>query len=167
MNIEGPPGVGVREGRGWLRSRGVTTTSRTVAVPRPLPQVAAYLSDFTTAAEWDPHTVSCTRLDDGPLAVGARFENVQRLAGHDSTLVYTVTEYEPGERIVLEGGNDTVHSRDEMVFVETADGGTEVTYTVDIELTGAAKLAQPAMPLAMKKIADEGADGMRETLLRL
>lgn len=144
----------------------MTTTSRTVAVPRPLTRVAAYLEDFTSSAQWDPHTVSCRRLDEGPVAVGARFENVQRLAGHDTALVYTVTEYEPGRRIVLEGGNDTVRTRDEMVFVETAEG-TEVTYTVDLELTGAAKLAQPAMALPMKKIADEGADGMREQLLKL
>lgn len=141
-----------------------TKTSRTVTVDRPVEKVAAYLSDFTTTAEWDPHTVSCRRLDSGPLAVGARFENVQHLAGRDSTLTYEVTTYEPGRRIVLEGGNDTVRSRDEMVFDPTPEGGTAVTYTVDIELLGLAKVGQPVLSLALKKVADEGAAGMRSQL---
>ena len=143
------------------------TASRSVTVDRPIDRVAAFLSDFTTTAQWDPHTASCHRLDSGPLRLGARFENVQRLAGHDSTLVYEVTEYEPGRRIVLEGGNDTVRTRDEMTFAETGDGETTVTYTVDVRLLGAAKLGELLVPAVMKKVADDGEDGMRERLLRL
>jgi carbon monoxide dehydrogenase subunit G len=144
-----------------------TSASRTVTTSQPVDKVAEFLSDFTTTAEWDPHTVSCTRLDDGPLGVGARFENVQHLVGRDSTLTYEVTEYEPGRRIVLEGGNDTVRSRDEMLFDGTADGGTQVTYNVEIELRGLAKLGQPALAVGLKKVADEGADGMQRRLAAL
>jgi carbon monoxide dehydrogenase subunit G len=144
-----------------------TSTSRTVTVARPLPVVAAYLSDFSRSAEWDPHTVSCRRLDDGPLEVGARFENVQRLAGRESTLNYVVTEYDPDNRLVLEGGSDAVRTRDEMVFVSTADGGTAVTYTVEVELHGLMAAGTPLLPAVMKKIADEGADGMRARLMSL
>lgn len=143
------------------------TASRSVTVDRPIEKVAAFLSDFTSTAEWDPHTESCRRLDDGPLGVGARFENVQRLAGHDSTLTYEVTEYEPGRRIVLEGGNDTVRTRDEMTFAESGDGATTVTYTVDVHLLGTAKLGELLLPAVLKKVADDGEDGMRECLLRL
>ena len=143
------------------------TATRTVTADQPIDKVAAFLSDFTTTAEWDPHTVSCTQLDDGPVGVGARYENVQHLAGRDSTLMYEVTEYEPGHRIVLEGGNDTVRSRDEMVFEATAEGRTQVTYNVSIDLLGVAKVARPALALGLKKVADEGADGMRKRLAAL
>jgi len=34
---------------------------RTVRVQKPLDEVFAYLSDFTTNAEWDPGTVSMVR----------------------------------------------------------------------------------------------------------
>jgi hypothetical protein len=145
----------------------MTTVSRTVTVDRELPVVAAFLSDFATSARWDPHTVSCRRLDDGPLRAGARFENVQRLAGRNSDLVYTVTEYQPERRIVLEGGNRTVHSRDRMDFERAPGGGTAVTYTVDIHLTGLARAATPLLPMVMKKIADQGQAGMRQELEQL
>jgi hypothetical protein len=70
----------------------MTATSRTVIVDRPVDKVAAYLSDFSTSAEWDPHTVTCRRLDAGPLGVGARFENVQKVMGRESPLTYEVTD---------------------------------------------------------------------------
>ncbi len=143
------------------------TASRSVTVDQPVDKVAAYLSDFTSTADWDPHTVSCRRLDDGPLGVGARFENVQRLAGHESTLVYEVTEYQPGRRIVLEGGNDTVRTRDEMTFTGTDAGATTVTYRIELQLLGAAKLGELLLPVLMKKVADDGEDGLRERLLKL
>ena len=38
--------------------------------------VVDYLADFGNAEEWDPGTVSCTRLDSGPVQVGARWRNV-------------------------------------------------------------------------------------------
>lgn len=141
-----------------------TTTSRTVWTAAPVERVAAFLSDFTTSAQWDPHTVSCTRTEgkgSGGLGVGARYRNVQKIAGRTSTLSYRVVEYEPGRRIVFEGGNDTVHTRDEMVFDRDSAGRTSVTYTVDVTVRGAAKVAQPLVPAVMKKIADDGAAGMR------
>ncbi len=145
----------------------MTTVVRTVIVPTGAGKVAPYLSDFSTTAEWDPNTASCRRLDPGPLAVGSRFENVQRLAGHDSAFTYTVTQYEPGKRIVLEGRNSTVRTRDEMTFTQTPTGGTSVRYTVDVSLQGLAQLAQPLMPLLLKAIADRAEKGMRKRLLAL
>lgn len=61
---------------------------------------------------------------------------------------------------MFEGGNDTVHTRDEMIFEGSPDGRTTVTYTLDANLSGTAKLAQPLIPALMKKVADGGAEGM-------
>ncbi len=145
----------------------MSTTRRTISVNTPVNDVAAYLSDFSTTAEWDPHTVSCRQLDDGPITVGTRFENVQRLAGRRSTLTYTVTDFDAGRRVVLEGGGKTVRTRDEMVFGRTARGGSLVTYIVDVRLNGVARIGRPLVPVVMKKIADEGAAGMRARLAAL
>jgi polyketide cyclase/dehydrase/lipid transport protein len=48
---------------------------RTVTVRTPVELVAAYLADFTHTEDWDPGTVTCTRIGTGPLEVGARWHN--------------------------------------------------------------------------------------------
>jgi hypothetical protein len=42
-----------------------------------------------------------------------------------------------------------------------------ITYTVDVHLLGAAKLGELLVPAVLKKVADDGEDGMRERLLHL
>ena len=48
----------------------------TVETPRDPGEVFAYLSDFSTAEEWDPGTVRSERLDDAPLGEGTEFRLV-------------------------------------------------------------------------------------------
>jgi hypothetical protein len=45
----------------------VIAVSRTVTIVSAIDRVAPYLSDFTTTAQWDPHTAECARLQDGPV----------------------------------------------------------------------------------------------------
>ena len=141
-----------------------STTQRTVTVHRDRDAVAAYVLDFTTSAEWDPHTVRCDRVDDGPVRVGARYENVQRLLGRETPMRYEVVEYEPGRRLVLEGGTDDVRTRDEITVDDAAGGATTVTYTVHLDLHGKARLAAPLMPVAMSRIASDGEAHLHEVL---
>ncbi|MGN6160146.1 MAG: SRPBCC family protein [Marmoricola sp.] len=143
--------------------------TRVVRTSAPVDAVAAYLSDFTTTAEWDPHTASCTRVDAGPIAVGAEFDNVQRIGPMRSTFRYRVEEYRPGERIELHSSSRTLEATDVMVF--DADGstgasasGTRVSYTAKLQLKGLAQLAEPVLRRMMDKIADEGAVGMQREL---
>lgn len=141
-----------------------TTTTRSVTVDREPAAVADYVLDFTTSAEWDPHTVSCRRLDAGPLAVGAEYENVQRLLGHDAPLRYRVVEFEPGHRLVLEGGGDTVWTRDEITVTTVAGGGARVEYAVTAGLQGVARLGEPLLGLALDRVADDGEEQLRRVL---
>lgn len=52
----------------------------------------AYLADFDNAPEWDPGTISCTRLDNGPVRIGARWHNVSRVLGRETELEYRLTK---------------------------------------------------------------------------
>lgn len=142
-----------------------TSTSRRVTVDREATAVADFVLDFTTSAVWDPHTVSCRSLDARRTDVGVHFENVQRIAGHEAVLQYEVTAYERGHRVVLSGGNDSIHTRDEIV-VTSLPGGARVDYTVTASLLGRARVARPLLPVLLKKIADDGERGMEEVLLQ-
>jgi uncharacterized protein YndB with AHSA1/START domain len=57
---------------------------RTMTVQKPLDQVWAYLTDFTNTEEWDPPTVSTTRIS-GDGGVGTVYRNVSKILGRCST----------------------------------------------------------------------------------
>jgi carbon monoxide dehydrogenase subunit G len=139
---------------------------RTVSVDRPVGEVAKYLSDFRTTEQWDPHTVRCSREDTGPVAVGSRFTNVQRIGPVRSSFEYHVVDLDPGRSIRLASSSSSVDLTDTMTFTGD-ENRAEVTYVAELELKGPARFAEPVMRRLMNRIGDEGARGMAEALYRL
>lgn len=142
--------------------------SRSLTVETPLELVAAYLSDLTTTLEWDPHTVGCRRLDgDGPVTVGAQYEHTRDFNGYRATVPTQVVEFNPGSRVVWEGGSTLARGREEFLFSRAADGGTTLTHTVEVTLLGVARFGNAMLPMVMKRIADDGTDQLVERLRQL
>lgn len=135
---------------------------RHVTTPRPIGEVFAYLSDFTTTTEWDPGTVKTTRIS-GDGGVGSVYANTSRFNGRQTELIYTVTAFEPNEVVQLQGENRTVHATDTISF-ESTPAGTRVTYDAHFRFRGIARLAQPFLRRAFQRLGDEAEAGMRKAL---
>jgi len=138
---------------------------RTIAVDRPLARVWAYLSDFRSTNDWDPGTVT-TELISGDGGTGTVYHNTSKFLGRETEVVYTVRRYEPERLIQLEGVNDTVTTTDTMTF-EGDEARTQVVYRAEFEFKGAAKLAEPLLPLPLKKLGDDAAKNLEQALAAL
>ena len=125
---------------------------RTITVRKPVDVVVNYLQDFARTEEWDPGTLSCTRLDEGPIQVGARWHNVSRFKGKETELTYELVRLEP-EHLVFVGKNKTATSTDDLTLVGTPDG-TVITYLATIVFNGLAKLADPFLKREFDKLGD-------------
>jgi hypothetical protein len=136
----------------------------TVETPRVLEGVFAYLSDFSTSREWDPGVADARRLDDGPIAVGSRFDVVAEFMGRKTPLTYAVVAYDAPHSITLRGENATVVSLDTIAFEPTAAGGTRVTYDADLTLKGPLRLGDPLLKLIFGRIGDRAVAGLRTAL---
>lgn len=143
----------------------MTTIERTVNVDRPLPDVFAFLSDFTTTNEWDPGTVQTVRVS-GDGGVGTAYHNTSKFAGRETELTYVVERLEPQQLFALRGENKTLVAHDTLTFRETPTG-TEVKYVAEFDFKGLAKFIAPLLAPAFKKLGDEGAAGMKRALERL
>ena len=143
---------------------------RTVRVQKPLDEVFAYLSDFTTTTEWDPGTVTTVRTA-GDGEVGTEYENTSTFAGRQTRLIYVVEDLVPNRHIALRGENKTVIAHDSMTFRTTGDApalsSTEVTYTADFTFKGIARLVAPFLKPAFNRLGDEAETGMAAALSRL
>jgi len=138
---------------------------RTVVVDKPLNEVFAYLSDFTTTTEWDPGTVT-TVQDRGDGGIGTTYLNTSAFLGRKTQLTYVVRELVPGERIRLQGENQTVIATDTMSFREVKTG-TEVTYAAEFTFKGPARFVAPLLRPALERLGNQAEAGLREALSRL
>jgi carbon monoxide dehydrogenase subunit G len=141
------------------------TVERTFRVVAPAAFVVDYLSDFSRAEEWDPGTVSCTRIDNGPIAVGARFHNVSEFRGKQTELQYQLTLLEPAAHLIFVGNNKTVTSTDDMTFRAEGDA-TVVKYRASLDFHGLAKFASPFLRKTFESLADKTQAQMTAVLER-
>jgi hypothetical protein len=137
---------------------------RTV-VPSSLTQedAFAYMADFTNALEWDPSVSRAQRDDDGPVAQGAAFDLVARFGGRDVPLRYTVLEYDPPRRVVLEARRQDFVSRDTLT-VEPGPAGSVLTYDARLDFQGFRRLFDPVMQLLFRRLGDRARAGMQRAL---
>jgi carbon monoxide dehydrogenase subunit G len=139
--------------------------ARTFTVAAAAPAVLEYLIDFGHTAEWDPATRRATRDDTGPIVVGSRWHAETRVLGVSAVLAYTLCEDRP-DRLVFIGRGEAATSTATLT-VRPVDGGTEVSYHVDLEMHGVAKLATPVMKIEFEKLATETAGRLTGILNRL
>jgi uncharacterized protein YndB with AHSA1/START domain len=138
---------------------------KVVVVAKPLDEVFAYLTDFTTTTEWDPGTV-VTVLQHGDGGVGTTYLNTSTFMGRQTQLTYVVRELVPHERIRLQGENKTVVAVDTMSF-RRLEAGTEVTYSADFTFKGATRFLAPLFKPALERLGQQAQAGLRESLGRL
>jgi carbon monoxide dehydrogenase subunit G len=138
---------------------------RTFTVPRPVKVVVEYLQDFANAESWDPGTVTCTRVDDGPIEVGAKWHNVSEFRGRRTELAYQLTRLEP-QHLTFLGENRTATSTDDLTFADV-DGDTSITYHANIVFHGFAKLADPFLRREFEKLGDQVVTMMTESISAL
>jgi polyketide cyclase/dehydrase/lipid transport protein len=137
---------------------------REIAVPTSLDTTFAYLSRFSSAEEWDPSVIEARMVTPEPVGLGSRFRLVAVFLGAKVPLEYEIIEYEPPRRVVLTAENRSVRSTDTISFDSEASGGTVVRYEAALLLKGAARLAGPLFAMALRRVGDRAADGLRSAL---
>ena len=134
-----------------------------VETPRPLDEVFAYLSDFSTTEEWDPGVLEAKRVNGAAVGQGTEFRLVAEFLGRKNELTYRILEYDPPHAVTFRGESSTVVSRDRITFESTA-AGTRVTYDADLAMKGLLRIADPLLALAFNRVGDRALAGLRRTL---
>jgi carbon monoxide dehydrogenase subunit G len=129
----------------------------------PIEAAFDYVADFANAQEWDPGVASAHRIDDGPVAVGARYDLGVRMGGRVAPMEYRIAELDRPRRVVLVGTGSNVDAVDDIRFERSGDR-TRIDYTADIRLGGLLRVAQPFLGGSFAKVARDAAGGLERTL---
>jgi carbon monoxide dehydrogenase subunit G len=116
-------------------------------------QVLGYLTDFSHSPQWDAAAQHTTRTDTGPPVPGSSWHHVCKIFGVTAELSYTLITAEP-THLIFHGRNEGSTCVD-SVWLRPAGSGTEVTYRVELEMHGLAKLATPVLKIEFEKLGTE------------
>ena len=108
----------------------MTVLQETADVARPIDEVFAYVSDFTTTQEWDATAIRARKLTPGKIAEGTEFEVVCAMPVGSINLNYKVEELEHNKRIVLSGRSRFFDIRDTILF-SPSQRGTKIEYRAE------------------------------------
>ncbi len=138
-------------------------------VPVSAAAAFAYIADFTNTREWDPMIDAAVRLDEGLLRVGSSFEVALRVGSRTIPLVYTITEMELDEHVVLETSGSWYRGRDDVRIRPATDGsdGSEVQWDATFALRGPLSLIDPLLAVGFRRTAGMAVAGLRAALSAL
>ena len=109
----------------------------------------AYACTYSTWPEWRGGVSEAEQLTDGPVGVGTRIRG-GKLLGRPVGIVIEVTALEPGSRFAYRGAAGALRTRN-IVNFESVAGGTQVTWTDDVELRGIFGLLEPLMGRVVRR----------------
>jgi dehydrogenase/reductase SDR family protein 12 len=108
----------------------MTVLQETADVARPIDEVFAYVSDFTTTQEWDATAMSARKLTPGKIAEGTEFEVVCALPVGSINISYKIEALEHNKRVVLSGSSRFFDIRDTISF-SPSKRGTKIEYRAE------------------------------------
>ena len=135
----------------------------TIEVARAIDDAFAYAGDFSNAEQWDPGVAESSKASHGPIGVGTEFNLRVKFGPRSIPMTYVVRAYDPPKRVVLEGKGDSVHALDDIAFAATRRG-TRITYTADISLLGASRIAEPWLKGALDRVGKNAVRGLQAAL---
>ncbi len=138
---------------------------RNLVVKTTQEEAFEYVADFTHAV-WDPATLACEKVTDGPIGVGTTFMLKAKFLTGSMNLPYTITEFEPYTRLVLVGETGMMKYIDVITF-EARSGGIVVGYDAALTFKGLFGLGEIFFRPAFKQIGDSATDGLINALNQL
>ena len=135
----------------------------TIASPRSVEEVFDYMAMFSNVTKWDPTATEAHPIDDNKPGQGARFHVLVRWLGREIPLDYTTTAYERPKRVVLRAENSSTISED-TITVKSTGAGCEITYEAHLTLKGVMRFIDPLFGLALKRLGNNAAAGLRREL---
>jgi hypothetical protein len=129
--------------------------------------VFAYLTNVERIPEWQAEAgiKRVTRTDSAPMGLGTTFRMERHAQGRTAGIDATMNLWEPTHRFAF----DTIDDSKFVGHFDTqldaaADGGTDLTWTVDMQLPGLWRIMSPVIRRAIDKAADVDFANLQKTL---
>ncbi len=125
-------------------------------------EVTQFLVDHRNELRWNHEMESVERLDDGPLAPGARFLDTARVGGRRIRVTLVLLDHQPGRLVRFSGDTSTMDLRTTYA-VRPVEGGAVLDFAFEATLRGAARLA----PFVVRRLMERRFDRILPSACRI
>ncbi len=136
----------------------------TIRAPLSASALFTYLATFSNAKFWDPSVRSASFDGDGVPRLGSRYQLEIAARRGTTTFDYTIIEFIPSERVVLEAITKNFYSRDTIDIRPLDVHHAEFTYEATLRFRGFAAIANGALFFVLRKIGRRAEIGLRREL---
>jgi len=115
-----------------------------MVINRPVDEVWDYLTHVENMPKWDRGVLEARQTSEGPASVGSTVQVRRQMLGRQRIAEFRLSEYAPNTRLALEAKRGHMTAQSRFTF-EAVAGGTRLTQTSEIELSGWVKLLTPIL----------------------
>ena len=139
--------------------------SITVRIEKPAAEVFAYVADLERAVEFVPNLVSMRKVSEGEIGVGARYEEVVRMAGQEGDGTLEVTEYDPPRLFAHRGEGGSARFTARFIVEPDGENACNFTHEYSVKLSGfSARVLAPLVNRTVKSSNEEAAANLQPIL---
>lgn len=143
---------------------GAVSVTTTIEIDRPRAQVAAFSADPLRGPDWYVAIRHADWLGDPVLAVGNRISLVAHFLGKRISYVYEISEYSPGERLVMTSVDGPIRIRTTYAWEDAPSGGTRMTLLNEGDTAFVPGVAAPIVVAAMKRTNQKDLRNLKRVL---
>jgi uncharacterized membrane protein len=140
------------------------TTS--IAIERPLAEVAGYAGDPSNAPDWYERIDTADWETDPPMKLGSRIRFVARFMGRTLEYTYEIVELSPQEQIAMRTADGPFPMNTVYTWRPVGDRVTHMTLRNHGEPTGFTRFASPIVARAMRKAMKRDLANLKQLLER-
>lgn len=121
-----------------------------IVINRPVEEVFAFHENPDNQSKWESGVVEYEQTSEGPIGVGTRIREVRMFMGRRLEAASKITEYELNKKYATRTTSGPIPFEGTVTF-ESLNGGTEVKFLAEAELSGFLSLAEPIFKRAMQR----------------
>lgn len=129
----------------------------------PLKEAFEYTADFSKIADWDPGIAESSQIGGGPIGIGTGFRLMVSFGSSRIPMTYTITSFEPPNRVELVGEGSNLRAVDEITFTQDLNG-TRILYVADLHFKGPLRFAAPFLAPLLKRTGRKAVRGLASAL---
>jgi uncharacterized protein YndB with AHSA1/START domain len=134
-----------------------------ITIKRPVEDVFAVLSDFSSGSKWASGAVEpAKKTSAGPIGVGTTWHGVGKIVGRRFDTDTTCTEFEANRKVTIKFTKPFPTTS--TVTFESVAGATRVNQTVESEPGGFFKLAEPLVVTMARRQFQNDLDNLRDLM---